>query len=87
MLKTPLKNHVYYIVCLIVAVYAALPVRALSIIPPWLKPYIIGAVIVAGWIKSHRNLFKRWYIDTAPPIRDLVFTRDPTEMDCGHDTD
>lgn len=54
---TKIVNHVYYLICLLIAVYAALPASAIEILPTKWKPYLVGAALAAGWLKSHWNLF------------------------------
>jgi hypothetical protein len=57
MTTTQIVNHVYYAVCAIVAIAAALPPSVLDFIPAAAKPWMIGFVSVAAWLKSHWNLF------------------------------
>jgi len=54
---TEVLNHVYYLVCLVVALFATIPPTAFDFLPASWKPYIIGVVVAAAWVKSHWNLF------------------------------
>jgi hypothetical protein len=54
---TQVKNAIYYGICLIVAIYAAIPQGSLQFIPVSWRPYVEGAVTVAAWVKSNWNLF------------------------------
>lgn len=57
MTTTQLLNHAYNVICVLLAVYAALPIGALEVIPPAWKPYVVGTAGALLWIKSHWNLF------------------------------
>ena len=54
-------NTVYNLVCLLCAIFAALPATVIDLLPPAVKPYIIGLAGALMWVKSHWNLF------AAPP--------------------
>lgn len=54
---TQWANHVYYALCLIAALWAALPPSAMDLLPPNWKPYVAAAAGAAVWIKGHWNLF------------------------------
>ena len=53
-------NNIYNLICLLAALLASLPV---NVLPPAVRPYIVGTAAVCMWIKSHWNLL-------APPPPD-----------------
>jgi hypothetical protein len=64
--RTQVLNYAWYVICLIVALSAALPVNwvdDLEFLPfdtntkRTIKFVLVGLVGVAAWLKSHRNLF------------------------------
>jgi len=67
MTPTVFFNHVYYAVCLIVAIVATLPTDWSSLVPPQIKPYVVGGVLAAAWLKAHWNLFTNPDGTDAPP--------------------
>lgn len=54
---TKTMNHLFYAVCAVVGLLAAIPVDVLDVLPAKWKPYVAGAVGAAMWVKAHRNLF------------------------------
>jgi hypothetical protein len=50
-------NHVYSLVCVLCAIFAALPPTVIDVLPTQVKPYIVGIAGAALWLKSHWNLF------------------------------
>lgn len=52
-----LANHIYSIICVLCAVYAAIPQSAVQVIPAQWQPYVVGFFGVLMWLKSHWNLF------------------------------
>lgn len=50
-------NHVFYALLALVGLLSAIPDEVVTILPPKVKPYVGTAVIVAAWIKGHKNLF------------------------------
>ncbi len=54
---TVIENFLYYVVCVIVAMVATFPPNWANFIPAGVKPYVLGAVLIATWLKSHWNLF------------------------------
>ena len=57
MTSTQIYNHLWYMICLIVAVYAAIPSGALQVLPPEWRAIAAGVAAVAAWIKANKNLF------------------------------
>lgn len=51
------RNHIWNLLCVLIAVVAALPVDMALYLPPRFKPYVVAIIVVAMWIKSHRNYF------------------------------
>jgi hypothetical protein len=52
-----LLNHLFFFLCAGVGILSALPPSIVDFVPPTWKPYVVGAVLGAAWIKSHKNLF------------------------------
>ena len=56
--STQLLNHFFNLVCLLCAVWAALPQGVLDGCPPRVKAAIATGAGVLMWLKSNRNLFQ-----------------------------
>lgn len=54
---TKFWNHVVNFCMVSVAVLAAMPTHIVDFVPPKYKEYVVGAVGIAIWVNSHRNLF------------------------------
>lgn len=54
---TQIANHAWNGFWVVVGILAVIPPHVVDIFPKDKRPYILGAVAAALWIKSHRNLF------------------------------
>jgi len=50
-------NHFVYFLLALAGIFVALPTDVVNVLPAEWKPYLAAAIISAGWIKSHMNLF------------------------------
>jgi hypothetical protein len=72
---TKFKNHIYYAICLIVAIGAALPkdwgnpLQFLGLSPQAfadVKEFVALIIGIATWLKGHWNLISQAPIDNVP---------------------
>lgn len=74
MTRTRILSHVYYFLCLVVVLGAAIPPQILNAFPlpaSW-RPWVAGIVMLAAWSKGHWNLFinpdgSSCYTEYVPP--------------------
>lgn len=76
---TKLFDHLWHLICLLAALDAAIPSGTVDIFPPKVRPYIIGGMVAASWIKGHRNLFIDPEGNNLPPTDKSPLVKSATE--------